>query len=168
MPIVHLICGLPCAGKSTHSIKLKADTGGVHFALDYWLITSYGPYDIEEAGYEEHVRRVASCRELIWETAKEFLTRNVDVILDDGFFFREHRIKYSNMAKKINARTIVHYIDVPINVIRHRIKLRNKALPSHNFRINPERIEDFFRTFEIPSPDEGIETVVINGTTLDC
>jgi len=53
MATVHLICGLPCAGKSTYSKTLRASTGGVHFALDYWLITAFGHYDIEEAGYED-------------------------------------------------------------------------------------------------------------------
>jgi predicted kinase len=162
MTTVHLICGLPCAGKSTYSEVLKAETKGVHFALDYWLITSFGTYDIEEAGYEEHVRRVSACRKLIWEIATEFLIRDIDVILDDGFFFREHRIQYSVMAGEFKAITKVHYIDTSTDTIRQRIESRNNALPTYNFRIDPDRIEDFINTFEIPSPDEGMEIIVVS------
>jgi predicted kinase len=162
MATVHLICGLPCSGKSTYSKSLKADTGGVHFTLDYWLITCYGPYDIEEAGYETHVRRVVACRTLIWDTAKEFLDRNVDVILDDGFFFREHRIQYVKMAEAYRAETKIHYMEASKDVIRTRLEKRNKALPEFNFHIDPGRIEDFFRSFEVPSPEEGTDINVVH------
>lgn len=161
MATVHLISGLPCAGKSTYSRTLKADTGGVHFVLDYWLITAFGHYHIEEAGYEEHVRRVVACRKLIWEVAGEFLIREVDVILDDGFFFREHRLQYSKMSETLNARTRVHFIDTPMDIIRLRLEKRNEDLPEYNFRIDPGRIDDFFRSFEIPSPGEGMEIIVV-------
>jgi len=165
MAIVHLICGLPCAGKSTYSETLKTVTGGVHFTLDYWLITVYGPYDIEEAGYGEHVRRVVACRRLIWDVAKEFLVRGIDVILDDGFFFREHRIQYSEMAQECHAGTKTHYIDASLDTICSRIERRNKDLPEYNFRIDPDRIEDFSRSFETPVPEEGIEIVVVEQDT---
>ena len=161
MATVHLICGLPCAGKSTYSKSLKTATDGVHFALDYWLITAFGPYDIEEAGYDEHVRRVVAGRKLIWDVAKEFLVRDIDVILDDGFFFSAHRIQYAEMAKEFRAKTKVHYIETPIEIIRSRLEQRNRTLPEYNFRIDPDRIEDFSRTFEIPTPDEGMEIVVV-------
>ena len=162
MATVHLICGLPCAGKSTYSKTLKTATDGVPFALDYWLITAFGPYDIEEAGYDEHVRRVVAGRKLIWDVAKEFLVRDIDVILDDGFFFSAHRVQYAEMAKEFKAATKVHYIETPMDIIRSRLEQRNRALPEYNFRIDPDRIEDFSRTFEVPTVDEGMEIVVVN------
>ena len=162
MATVHLICGLRCAGKSTYSKTLKTVTNGVHFTLDYWLITAFGPYDIEEAGYDEHVRRVVAGRKLIWDVTTEFLVRGVDVILDDGFFFSRHRVQYAEMAKELKAATKVHYIDTPMDIIRSRLVQRNRALPEYNFRIDPNRIEDFSRTFEVPTPHEGMEIVVVN------
>ena len=80
MATVHLICGLPAAGKTTYSTALKATTGGVHFALDHWLVTAFGRYAIDDVGLDEHVRRVMACRELIWSVAREFLNRDVDVL----------------------------------------------------------------------------------------
>src|SRR5690606_2268996 len=108
---VHLISGLPCSGKTTYSNRLSEQVDGVHFWLDYWLITLYGAYDIDEIGHDEHARRVLACRELIWDQAVEFLKRDVDVILDDGFFLREHRSRCIAKAKAIGARAKIHYLD---------------------------------------------------------
>jgi predicted kinase len=42
MPTVHLISGLPCSGKTTYAVGLKADANCVLFTLDRWLITLFG------------------------------------------------------------------------------------------------------------------------------
>src|SRR5258708_33036622 len=90
MPTAHLISGLPCSGKTTYATRLRADVNGVLFSLDRWLITLFGSYSIDAVGYEEHVRRVLACRELIWEVASEFLRRDDDGGCDDGLFLRGH------------------------------------------------------------------------------
>ena len=38
MPTVHLICGLPAAGKSTSAGRLEAETGGVLFTVRTYQI----------------------------------------------------------------------------------------------------------------------------------
>jgi len=104
MATAHLISGLPCSGKTTYSMALSADADRVCFSLDCWLITSFGPYSIDSVGHDEHVRRVLVCRQLIWEVASEFLRRDIDVILDDGFFLRAHRIEYVAMSSASGQR----------------------------------------------------------------
>mgnify|MGYP001324337367 CR=1 FL=1 len=161
MATVHLISGLPCSGKTTHSKALQRDTGGVHFWLDYWLITLYGRYSIDDVGHDEHVRRVLACREIIWHMATEFLKRGVDAILDDGFFLRGHRRQYVERAREAGAKAKIHYLDTPIDVMRERLIERNARLPKYNFPISPERFEMFAAMYEPPSPAEGVEIVVI-------
>ena len=100
MATLHLISGLPCSGKTTYARRLRADTGGVLFSLDRWLITAYDRYSIAEIGHDEHVRRVLATRELIWDATAEFLTRGIDVVLDDGFFWRENRMDVIGRAHR--------------------------------------------------------------------
>lgn len=163
MKTVHLISGLPCSGKTTYSKKLSDQTGGVHFWLDYWLITLYGDYDIDEIGHPEHVRRVLACREMIWSQAKEFLQRDIDVILDDGFFLREHRHHYIQLASKVGAHVKVHHLNTPIETLRVRLEARTANLPQYNFPISADRLDHFVEMYEVPSPDEGAELVVVDG-----
>jgi predicted kinase len=160
----HLISGLPCSGKTTYAKARLADINRVHFALDYWLITAFGAYSIESVGHEEHVRRVLVCRELIWRNATSFLVRGVDVILDDGFFFRDNRKQYIKLASDMGAQAIIHYLSAPLDVLWARIERRNANLPPYNFQIERGMLEVFAGLFEIPSPEEGAPLVIVNGT----
>ena len=161
MATAHLISGLPCSGKTTYSMALSADADRVCFSLDCWLITSFGPYSIDSVGHDEHVRRVLVCRQLIWEVVSEFLRRDIDVILDDGFFLRAHRIEYVAMSKRFGAKAKTHFLQTPIEVVRARLEVRNSRLPRYNFRVRPEMPEQFVGLLEVPSEEEGAELVVV-------
>ena len=158
---LHLISGLPCSGKTTYASALRTDTNAVLFSLDRWLITAYGKYAIAAVGHEEHTRRVLACRELIWLAASDSLRRCVDVILDDGFFLRVNRAQYIERGKAIGAQVKMHFIDTPLDCVRPRLEARNRRLPFYNFHIDPQTLTAFAALFEVPSPEEGAELIVV-------
>jgi predicted kinase len=162
MATLHLVSGLPCTGKTTYAEALKGDTDAVVFSLDVWLITMFGRYGLEDIGHEEHTRRVLACRDLTWPTASELLQQGVDVILDDGLFFREHRERYVRQAAAVGATTKIHYLDVPLAVLQRRLAARHADLPLFNFVIPPNTLTAFVGLFEVPDSSEGAEVVVIN------
>jgi predicted kinase len=164
MPVVHLLSGLPCAGKTSYANRLRANAPCVLFTLDRWLITLFGKYTISSVGYEEHTRRVLACRELIWEAAAEFLQRSVDVVLDDGFFLREHRVRHADLAREIGATATIHFLDVPEPIIRARLLRRNADLPRFNFYIDADSLRAFVELYETPMRDEGADLVIVNDT----
>lgn len=161
MASLHLISGLPCSGKTTYASALNADLGGVLFSLDRWLITSFGRYSIAAVGHEEHTRRVLACRTLIWQSGSELLRRSADVILDDGFFLREDRMRYAALAGALGARAKIHFVDTPAAVVAARLARRNAQLPPFNFHIDPQSFRGFQGLFEPPSSREGADLVVI-------
>ena len=166
MPTAHLICGLPCSGKTTYAGGLHADGDSVLVSLDRWLVTACGRYTLSDVGQAEHVRRVLACRELIWEQCVELLRRSVDVILDDGFFLRENRIQCIEAARAAGAHATIHLVETSVAVIQSRLTSRNAALPRHNFAIDPATLLSFVGLFERPSSDEGATLLVppVSGT----
>jgi predicted kinase len=166
MSTAHLISGLPCSGKTTYATALRQATAGVLFSLDYWLITLHGRYSILQIGHEEHVRRVLACRHLICDVASEFLMRGHDVILDDGFFLREHRIEQIRLFKSTMVKVKTHVVQVPMDVLRSRLERRNADLPPYNFAVNVALIEQFATMYELPTPDEDAELVLADGMSV--
>src|SRR4051812_24822784 len=150
MAVTHLVSGLPCSGKTTYAAALKSDRNCVLFSLDRWLITAFGRYSIAAVGHEEHIRRVLACRELIWDSASEFLRRAVDVILDDGFFLRENRVRYVQLSHTAGASATIHYMATSIDDIRARLAERNARLPPFNFEIDPATLQGFVGLYEVP------------------
>ena len=167
MATLHLISGLPCSGKTTYAAGVRADANAVLFSLDRWLITAFGRYEITTVGHEEHTRRVLSCRELIWQSASELLGRGADVILDDGFFLREHRMRHIALARELGASAKTHYLNTPLETIRVRLEARNALLPPFNFRIDPAMLVGFRGLFEAPIPSEGAALVVVTDLPED-
>jgi predicted kinase len=165
MATAHLISGLPCSGKTTYAAGLRADANCVLFILDRWLITAFGRYSIASVGHEEHTRRVLACRELIWDVASEFLRRSVDVVLDDGFFLRDNRMRYVGLSRALGAAAKIHFLDTPVAVIRARLEERNAKLPPYNFHIDAETLQGFLGLYEVPSEREGCEVVVVRPDT---
>ena len=129
MATAHLISGLPCSGKTTYANRLSETGGGVLFSLDYWLITLYGRYSLDEVGHAVHVRRVLACREIISGTACELLSRGVDVILDDGFFLRKHRVHQIRAFQVGGARVVTHVVRAATDALRARVEQRNQNSP---------------------------------------
>lgn len=169
MATAHLIAGLPCSGKTTYSLQLKTEIDGVLFTLDRWLITAFGPYAVSDVGHVEHYRRVLAVRELIWETATEFLRRGVPVILDDGYFLRADRERVLKRASDLGVPAKIHFIDTPVDVLRARVGERNAKLPHFNFRIDLAALDAFATVIQIPQAEEGAEVVVVRDfeTTRD-
>jgi len=155
---VYLMCGLPCSGKSYLARQIESEEGAVRLILDEWLSTLYGEYSLD---LEQRVDRVRRCRALMWSTARRFVEKGIDVILDDGFFIRSVRERYAQMIQDVGAIPVLYYLDTPPSLIYERLALRNAERPEHTFEFSREDMREFEKIFEPPTAAEGLELRIV-------
>ncbi len=152
MSTLYLICGLPGAGKTTLAKKIEIDSKALRLCPDEWIsIVIKDKKDKRELDrLREPVER------LMWDLAKKLLVSGVNVILENGFWSREERLDYLNGAKEVDVdvKVILHYLDVSIEDLWHRIRKRNIELPENCFHITREELNQWMSWFTPPNQDE--------------
>ena len=149
MPTLHLMVGLPCAGKTTLARTLEVENSAIRLTTDEWHVRLFGQ-DAEDA---EHDARHSLIESLMWDVGSRALALGTDVILDFGFWAREEREDFRSRAKLIGASSEVHFLDVPQNELLRRLAHRN-AQPTLSFRIPEAMMKPWFAFFQRPTPDE--------------
>lgn len=152
MANVFLICGKICSGKSTYAERLRNDNKAVILSVDEIMLAIFG----QNAG-EKHNEYVTNLQRFIFDKSLEIIQTDTDVILDCGFWTKEHR----NYAKEFYARRGIscelHYIDISDEVWRRRIEKRNAAVSAgetNAYFVDDGLAEKFALGFEPPDADE--------------
>ena len=152
-PILHLICGLPGAGKTTLAKEIAAEGGAVRFCPDEWIKDIW-----KENAETEGGRFRDEIEQLQWKTAKEILRNSVDVIIEWGTWGRDEREKLRDEARAAGAKVKFYYLDASREILRERILRRNSRRGAHEFYIPENEIESFldqcFDSFQIPTAEE--------------
>lgn len=146
MAVLHLICGLPGAGKSTFALALEKESAALLLSADAWMVEIVGdPHD------EPARDRVEACQSRL---AFRLLERGVDVILENGFWVRAERDGFRARAAAVGARVRLYYLDADLATLQRRVAARNAALPPGGFHVPPQDLAHWFAQFEPPTPDE--------------
>lgn len=151
-PTVHLLCGLPAAGKTTYARELAAARRAVRFTLDEWMLRIHGlPYD--DPRYAE---LLAPCQDLIWDTALQVLSVGHDVVLDWNQWSRARRARWRERATAAGYGVLVHHLEVPLEeAIARAIARAGRDPVAH--RLDIAGVRHLAALLEPPSPAEGAE-----------
>lgn len=150
MATLHLMVGLPCAGKTTLARQLEQTHAALRLTPDEWQTRLFGQ-DVDEAG---HDARHSLIEDMLWDIAARVLTLGVDVILDFGFWARVEREDYRGRAARLGANSEVHFLDVPGALLLERLARRNEQLSDGAAYIPTEKLEGWIPFFQPPTPDE--------------
>ena len=120
-PTVHLLCGLPGAGKTTLARQLEAGLPAVRFSLDEWMLRLYPDLHFASGNYGELAE---TCKLLIWDTARQALNVGTDVVLDWNQWSRERRAVWAGRAEAAGAAVVVHYVRTPLETSIERAAVR--------------------------------------------
>ena len=145
-PTLTLFCGLPGSGKTTLAKKLEAEGRGIRICTDEWQ--EYLDVDHSNEAFHEKLQ-VRLC-----ELALELLQSGQDVILEDGLWQRSERSQKLADAKRCGARAEMHFFDLPINEVWHRLSHRNNNRTHGAVPITREQLESYWQIFQRPDARE--------------
>jgi predicted kinase/predicted nucleotidyltransferase len=150
MPTLHLICGLPCSGKTTLAKQLEHTYSALRLTPDEWHTRLFGQ-DLEAA---EHDDRHNLIETMLWDLAARVLGLGINVILDFGFWAQSERDDYRSRAAGLGASSEVHFLNVSQEVLLERLATRNARLPWGAFSIPEVKLKEWILFFQPPTQDE--------------
>lgn len=150
MATLHLMIGLPCSGKTTRAKKLEVELGAIRLTPDEWHRFLYG----QDATHPEHDERHEKIEALQWQVAEAALSRGLDVILDFGMWAKVERENARQRATALGAKTVIHFLDVPFNILLERLEARNNQNSEDVTFIPISMMKQYLPHFQPPDAQE--------------
>jgi predicted kinase len=154
MATLHLIVGLPCAGKTTFAKQLELEQSALRLTPDEWHTRLFGQDFSLELEHPDHDARHDLIEEIMWDVTARALQLGTNVILDFGFWGKSEREEYRARAASIGAKSIVHFLNVPEHELLARLETRNANLPIGTFQIPASKLREWLQIFQAPTEDE--------------
>ncbi|WP_091185179.1 ATP-binding protein [Microlunatus flavus] len=153
MAVVHLVVGLPGAGKTTRAKELEARLRALRLTPDEWqlgLFPEDGPTGWRSPERAVHRDRIEG---LLIDVGLRAAERGLDVVLDFGLWSRDERSALRRLAESVGARAEVVYLPVGLAEQQRRVAARYAADPAQ-FLLTAEELEGWHAVFEEPDADE--------------
>jgi predicted kinase len=146
-----LVCGLPGSGKTTIAKRFEVERNAVRMCPDDWIEALLK--DPNDAMEKDRLRDVVE--NLQWDLAKQYLSKGMTVILENGFWAEEERSQYAMEALDLGARIELYAMDSSdLDELWRRIELRNKNLATSTWVMIREEHEPKWSAFEAPTLEE--------------
>ncbi|MDP2581310.1 ATP-binding protein [Shimia thalassica] len=149
--MLHILAGKIAAGKSTLSNRLSAEPNTVVIAEDLWLSELFGP---EMNTISDYVRFSSRLRNVMAGHTARLLNAGTSVVLDFGANTLESRAWLHDILKDTRCDHILHFLDVPTEVCRERVRARNAA-GTHPFSVTDAQFDQITKHFLAPTEAEG-------------
>ncbi len=113
---LHLVCGLPGAGKTTLAKKLEAQSGAVRLCPDEWMTALH--VSILDAAFRERLEQQLT------ELARGILRQGGDVVIEFGSWSKAERETLRNVAQQSDAAVHLYWLEVPVTELARRVRAR--------------------------------------------
>ncbi len=152
MPTLHLICGKIAAGKSTLANKLASEPSTLLISEDDWLSRLY-PDEISTI--DDYMRCSKRLRQVMGSHVGSLLGEGVSVVMDFPANTVSIREWMKGISDEAGVRHELHFIDVPNELCKARLKKRNEA-GNHEFSASEDDFDLITSYFMPPTPNEGL------------
>lgn len=150
---LHLICGKIAAGKSTLAAELASRPATILISEDAWLSRLYKD---EQKTIEDYGRNSRRLREVMGDHIVTLLQAGLSVVLDFPANTPASRQWMRSLFERAGVRHRLHFLDVPDDVCKARLRARNAA-GTHAFNATDAEFDLFTSYFVPPSTDEGFD-----------
>ena len=87
------------------------------------------------------------------------LKAGISVIIDEGFWAKEHRDAISEKVKAVDAIPRLYYIEAPFEIMRARTLKRSENPPVDSYTIDEDAFTHYWKFFRPPGKDEEFELI---------
>lgn len=161
--VLHMVCGKIGSGKSTLARQIAAQPQTVLISEDDWLARLY-PNEIHAIA--DYVRCAGRLREAMAGHIEAVLAAGTSVVLDFPSNTVATRSWARGIVEKAGAAHCLHYLDVPDEVCKARLRARN-ASGQHPFETTDAEFDQITRHFAAPTAEEGLHVVRHGGAAID-
>ena len=152
---LHMLCGKIASGKSTLAANLAERNGAVIVSEDFWLSRLFAGEINTVADYS---RCAAKLCEAMGPHLVALLRGGTSVVLDFHANTRARRAWMRRVYEQAGANHQLHFLDVPDDVCRERLRQRNAA-GTHDYVVSDEVVDLITSHFVAPSQDEDFSTI---------
>ena len=148
-PVLYIMCGLAFAGKSTLARKISEYTGSKLIAFDkLWVKKDKEQPVPKGAEGWKFIRKVGQ------DEVAHALKEGESVVYDDNNVRFEHREELREVASKFGARSVVVYLNTPLELIREREAINKTTAQRHD--VEPENFNAVLEQLQIPTIQENL------------
>ena len=137
-----VICGLPGSGKTTLAKKLAKELNAVRFCPDEWM------QDLEISLWDAKFRD--KLEKLLWLQGQELLQKDINVILEYGFWAKEERDEKLTIAHKLKVSIDLYYMDTSLEILKQRLSKRKMEGDD----ILVDKVDEYINEIQVPDLSE--------------
>lgn len=153
--VLHMVCGKIASGKSSLAQRLAQAPMTVLISEDDWLARLY-PNEIHAIA--DYVRCAGRLRTAMAGHIAALLQAGMSVVLDFPANTLATRAWARGVFEQAGAPHRLHYLDVPDDACKARLRARNAA-GGHPFSTSDAEFDQITRHFVAPAPQEGFDVV---------
>ena len=158
---VHLLCGVPGAGKTTFARQLCARLGNARrFSLDEMMHQRHGA----DPAVENFSQTFAEIEAQVWLMAGVHIAAGKQVIIDGGYWTKRHRDNARNKAAQLGVPLNLYWLATDLELCRQRVLQRSQQVPTDSLYIDQNAFDLFSAQFEVPSTDEQARIIRNSGS----